>query len=97
MRCLQDLNEHSNWKELTMKRSFILPALLFLFALAVLFSSPSSSPVVKAAPPDPCTKCVAKVQRDFEKCEARAGGPTQECYDNFNLGIVDCYATVCEQ
>jgi hypothetical protein len=80
-----------------MKRSFILAAVFFLSTLAVLFSSPSSSRVVKASPPDPCTKCVAKVQRDFEKCEARAGGPTQECYDGFNQGIVDCYATVCEQ
>lgn len=80
-----------------MKRSFILAAVLFLSTLALVFSSPSSSRVVKAAPPDPCTKCVARVQRDLDRCEARSGGPTQECYDNYNLGIVDCYATVCEQ
>lgn len=80
-----------------MKTSFILAAVLFLFTLALVFSSPSSSRSVKAAPPDPCTKCLGKVQRDLDKCEAQSGGPTQACYDQFNQGIVDCYATVCEQ
>jgi hypothetical protein len=80
-----------------MKRSFVLVVTLFLFALALAFSSPYGSRVVKADPPDKCNKCVAKVQRDLEQCEARSGGPTQECYDEYNLGIVHCYATVCEQ
>lgn len=80
-----------------MKRSFVLAAMLFLFTLTLVFSSPSGSRAVKASPPDPCTKCLGKVQREFERCEARSGGPTQECYDLFNAGIVECYATVCEQ
>lgn len=80
-----------------MKRSFVLAAALLLSTLALTFSSTSSSNVVKASPPDPCTKCLAKVQRRFEKCEAQHGGPSQVCYDQFNADIVECYATVCEQ
>jgi hypothetical protein len=80
-----------------MKRSFVLAAALLLSALALTFSMPYSNRVVNAAPPDKCNKCVAKVQRDLDHCEAQSGGPTQACYDQYNAGIVDCYATVCEQ
>lgn len=79
-----------------MKRSFVLATALFLFALALVFSSPYS--VVRASdPPDKCTKCLEKLERDFERCEAQNGGPSQECYDQFNNDIIHCYATVCEQ
>jgi hypothetical protein len=78
------------------KRSLVLTATLFLFVLALVFSSPYSSRTVKADQPDPCLKCLAKVQRDFEHCEAKYG-VGQFCYDQFNNGIVACYATVCEQ
>lgn len=80
-----------------MKRSFVLAAASLLFALALTFSSPYNSRAVNAAPPDPCVKCLGKVQKNFEKCEAQHGGPAQECYDQFNADIVVCYATVCEQ
>lgn len=79
-----------------MKRSLILTATLVLFVLALAFSSPFPSAAVKAQPPDPCVKCQEKVQRDFEKCEAKYG-VSQFCYDEFNNGIIACYATVCEQ
>jgi hypothetical protein len=79
-----------------MKRLFVLAAALLLFALATL-STPNNSRTASAIPPDKCNKCVAKVQKNLEQCEAQSGGPTQECYDQFNQGIVDCYATVCEQ
>jgi hypothetical protein len=80
-----------------MRRPFALAATLVLFVLALAFSLPYSTRTAKAAPPDKCVKCQVKVQRDLEKCEAQHGGPAQECYDQFNQGIVDCYATVCEQ
>jgi hypothetical protein len=79
-----------------MKRSLSLTPMLALFVLALVFSSPYSATTVKAQPPDPCVKCQEKVQRDFEKCEAKYG-VSQFCYDEFNNGIIACYATVCEQ
>ena len=79
-----------------MKRTLILTTMLIIFVLALAFSSPYTSTPVKAQPPDPCVKCQEKVQHDFEKCEARFG-VSQFCYDQFNNGIIACYATVCEQ
>ena len=79
-----------------MKRPLLLTATLILFVLALVFSSPFRAGVVHAVPPDPCVKCQQKVQHDLEKCEARFG-VSQFCYDQFNQGIVNCYATVCEQ
>jgi hypothetical protein len=78
------------------KRPLLLTATLILFVFALVFSSPYRSAVVHAEQPDPCVKCQQKVQHEFEKCEARFG-VSQFCYDQFNQGIVDCYATVCEQ
>lgn len=81
-----------------MRKSFALSLTLVFFVLALVFSTPYTSRTVKAvAPPDPCEKCLAKLEKKFEKCEAQHGGPSQECYDLFNQGIIDCYATVCEQ
>ena len=68
----------------------------FLFVLALVFSSPFRAGVVHAVPPDPCVKCQQKVQHDFERCEARFG-VSRFLQDQFNQGIIDCYATVCEQ
>jgi hypothetical protein len=80
-----------------MRRTFALTATVVVFVLALAFSSPYAPRTVKAVPSsDPCTKCLEKVQRDFEKCEAKHG-VGQFCYDQFNEGIVHCYATVCEQ
>ena len=79
-----------------MKRSLLLTATLALFGFALAFSSPSGSSVARADQPDPCVKCQIKVQHEFEKCEAKFG-VSQFCYDQFNQGIVDCFATVCEQ
>jgi hypothetical protein len=83
-------------RNIAVKRSLTFTATLVLFVLALVFSSPYSARTVKADQPDPCVKCQAKVQRDFEHCEARYG-VSQFCYDQFNQGIINCYATVCEQ
>ncbi|MGB9178872.1 MAG: hypothetical protein WCB68_06435 [Pyrinomonadaceae bacterium] len=81
-----------------MRRFFVFSVTLVFFALALIFSSPYTSRTVQAVSKiDPCEKCLAKVEKKFEKCEAKHGGPSQECYDLFNQGIIDCYATVCEQ
>jgi hypothetical protein len=71
-------------------------ATLVLFVLALVFSSPYSARTVKADQPDPCVKCLQKLERDFEHCEAKYG-VGQYCYDLLNNGIIECYATVCEQ
>ena len=85
-----------NERNITVKRPLLFTVTLVLFVLALVFSSPFSARTVKADQPDPCVKCQAKVQRDFEHCEARYG-VSQFCYDQFNNGIIACYATVCEQ
>ncbi|MDT4965791.1 MAG: hypothetical protein QOJ64_528 [Acidobacteriota bacterium] len=79
-----------------MKRSLLFAASLVLCLLSLTFFSAFPSGAVKADPPDPCVRCQQKVQHDFEKCEAKFG-VSQFCYDQFNNGIIACYATVCEQ
>jgi len=78
-----------------MKSSRILAATLVFFVLALGFVSTFTSRTVKAI--DPCEECMVAVQAQFEACEAANGGPSQFCYDQFNQGVVFCYATVCEQ
>ena len=80
-----------------MKRSFVLTATVVLFVLALVFSSPYSSGTVKADQPDPCLKCLRKLQHDVEKCYDQYGETSLICADVFNNGIIECYATVCEQ
>ncbi len=77
-----------------MKSSRILNATLIFFLLALVFASTFTSHTVKAE--DPCEECMRAVQAQFEACEA-AMGPSNFCYDQFNQGVVFCYATVCEQ
>lgn len=77
-----------------MKRSFTFVAALSLFALTLV--APYATRKVGAVPPDKCVKCLQKLEREFEKCEEQ-NGVGQFCYDLFNAGIVECYATVCEQ
>lgn len=79
-----------------MKRSLTLSAALSLFALAFVFSTPYTSPTVKAKLTDACDECVGQVQATLDNCEAQNGGPSNYCYDQYNQGIVHCYATVCE-
>jgi hypothetical protein len=83
-------------RNIAVKRPLLFTITLVLFVLALVFSSPFSAGTVKADQPDPCVKCQEKVQRDFEHCEAKYG-VSQFCYDQFNNGIIACYATVCEQ
>jgi hypothetical protein len=79
---------------MNMRKTFVCLTLAVIFcALALLLSTPYAA----AQQPDPCVKCLRKVEHRFEKCETQHGGPAQECYDGFNQDIVDCYATVCEQ
>lgn len=81
-----------------MRRTFTYFSAAFVFFVLMLsFSTPYTARTVKAEPPDPCLKCLAKVQKDYEKCEARMGGPNIVCDEGFNQGIIACYATVCEQ
>lgn len=83
-----------------MRKTFVCLTLAVIFcALALLLSTPYAARTARAAQqPDPCVKCQSKVQQRLDKCIERSGGVfTQECADEYNQGIVDCYATVCEQ
>lgn len=82
-----------------MKRSLFLTFALVFFVLALVASAPFAPRTARAdeLKKDKCLKCLAKVQRDYEKCVAEQG-ETPECGDQvFNPGIVECFATVCEQ
>lgn len=82
-----------------MKRSLVFTFALVFFVLSLVLTSPFASRTVKAdeVKKDKCLTCLAKVQRDYEKCVAEQG-ETPACGDEvFNPGIVECYATVCEQ
>jgi hypothetical protein len=82
-----------------MRRTFayVSAALTFCLLMLTLSLNFTTTTVKAVQPPDPCVKCQAKVQKRLDQCEAQHGGPAQVCYDEFNQGIVDCYATVCEQ
>ena len=87
-----------------MRKTFACLALAVIFcALALLLSTPYAGRTAHAAQqqqqqPDPCVKCLRKVEQRLDKCIEKSGGVfTQECSDGFNLDIVECYATVCEQ
>ena len=86
-----------------MRKTFVSLTLAVVFCvLALVLSTPYGTRTVTAAQqdvhqPDPCVRCQRKVQQRFEKCEARYGSGALICADEFNQGIVDCYATVCEQ
>jgi hypothetical protein len=82
-----------------MRKTFACLTLALIFcALALLFSAPYAARTAHAAQQtDPCVDCQAAVQARLEKCEAKNGGPAQKCYEQFNKGIIECYATVCEQ
>ena len=82
-----------------MRKTIACLTLAVIFcALALPLSTPYAGRTAQAArQTDACEDCQAAVQRRLEKCEAKAGGPTLKCYDQFNKGIVECYATVCEQ
>ncbi|HEX8633920.1 MAG TPA: hypothetical protein VF703_07185 [Pyrinomonadaceae bacterium] len=85
-----------------MRKTFASLTLALIFcALALLLSTPPyAGRTAHAAQqqPDPCVKCLHKVEQRLDKCIEKSGGVfTQECADNFNLDIVECYATVCEQ
>jgi len=81
-----------------MRKTFVCLTLSIIFCvLAIVLSTPYATRAASAQEPDPCLKCLRKVQQRSDKCEAKSGGLTQECADEFNQGIVECYATVCEQ
>lgn len=82
-----------------MKRSLVFTSALVFSVLALVMSTPFASRTVRAddTKKDKCLTCLAKVQRDYEKCIAEQG-ETPFCGDEvFNPGIVECFATVCEQ
>ncbi|MDQ1558132.1 MAG: hypothetical protein QOD32_1192 [Pyrinomonadaceae bacterium] len=78
-----------------MRKTFVCLTLAVIFcALALLLSTPHAA----AQQPDPCVKCLHKVEQRLNKCIEKSGGVfTEECGNEFNQNIVDCYATVCEQ
>jgi hypothetical protein len=77
-----------------MRKTFVSLTLAVVFCvLALVLSTPYTA---TAQQPDPCQKCLEKLARDFDKCEAKYG-VSQRCYDQFNNDIINCYATVCEQ
>lgn len=81
-----------------MRKTFAGLTLALIFcALALLFPTPYAGGTARAEQSDPCVKCQSKVQQRLDKCIEKSGEFTQECADEFNQGIVDCYATVCEQ
>ncbi|HLL76707.1 MAG TPA: hypothetical protein VK421_15745 [Pyrinomonadaceae bacterium] len=82
-----------------MKRSLALAAALVFSVLALVLPPPFVTRTARAddLKKDKCLTCLRKVQRDYEKCEERYGGPNNVCDDQFNSDIVACYATVCEQ
>ena len=84
-------------RNLAVKRSLLFTITLVLFVFALVFSSPFSARTVKADQPDPCVKCLEKLQRETDRCYARYGETSLICADVFNNGIIECYATVCEQ
>jgi hypothetical protein len=78
-----------------MRKTFACLTLAVIFcALALLLSTPYTA---TAQQPDPCLKCLAKVEERLNKCIEKSGAFTEACSDGFNLDIVHCYATVCEQ
>lgn len=74
---------------------YLSTALVF-FALIIVFSA-SSTRNVKADPKDKCLDCLEKVQIAYEKCVARYGEINSPCGEEFNQGIIHCYAHWCEQ
>lgn len=68
-----------------------------IFCLMLLTLSVPAARTAKAARMDQsCEKCQSKVQERYDKCIARNPSNAVACGDEFNLGIVHCYATVCE-
>ena len=83
-----------------MKRSLVFTSALVFSVLALVLSSPFASRTVRAddVKKDRCIACLAKVQRDYEKCIAELGETSPVCGEEvFNPGIIECFATVCEQ
>ena len=82
-----------------MRKTFACLTLAVIFCvLALLLSTPYAGRTAHAAQQtDPCLDCLAAVQQRYERCEAKHGGPHHKCDEQFNKGIVECYATVCEQ
>ena len=84
-----------------MRKTFVCLTLsVILCVLAIVLSTPYATRTAAAAAaqqPDPCVKCVRKVHERFERCEARYGSGALMCADQYNQGVVECYATVCEQ
>jgi hypothetical protein len=74
-----------------MRKTFVTLTLAVVFcALALLLSTPYAGRTAHAAQQiDPCEECMIQVQRRLERCEAKAGGPTQKCYDQYNKGVVE--------
>jgi hypothetical protein len=82
-----------------MRRIFnCLAAALFICVLALVFSTPYTVRTVKASDPqEKCDHCMQVVVAQFEQCQAVHGESYQRCYDDYNEGVVHCFAHFCEQ
>lgn len=80
-----------------MRRTLGYLSTAFVFFVLMLAFATSSTRTAKADPPDRCLHCLENVQAHFEKCLAKYGENHIPCYDEFNEGIVHCYAHFCEQ
>lgn len=79
-----------------MKRilSSVSAALAFF---AVVFALTLPAPTASAADiNEKCNDCLARTQRQYEKCQEQFGFDTR-CDEQFNQDIIHCYRNFCEQ
>ncbi|HVF55335.1 MAG TPA: hypothetical protein VM934_04245 [Pyrinomonadaceae bacterium] len=81
-----------------MRKSFVYLAATIVFALALVFSQPSTIPTVKAADlQEKCDECNIRNFRQYEHCVEIHGLDDVDCSDQFNAGVVHCFRNFCEQ
>jgi hypothetical protein len=80
------------------KISVCFSAALTACVLALTLSTPVAVRVVKASDlQERCDDCTINNARRFDQCQAVHGQNYQRCYDDYNEGVVHCFAHFCEQ
>ncbi|HEY0406698.1 MAG TPA: hypothetical protein VGC89_13285 [Pyrinomonadaceae bacterium] len=78
--------------------SAYLGAVVIACGLAFALSTPVALRVVKASDlQQQCDDCTIRNARQFDQCLAVHGETYQRCYDDYNEGVVHCFAHFCEQ